>query len=288
MGTLYLVGTPIGNLEDITLRALRVLREVDLIAAEDTRRTSKLLKHYDIHTPLTSYHEHNQRQKLPLILRALEEGDVALVSDAGMPGISDPGYELVRAAIERGIRVVPVPGPSAVVTALVASGLSATRFTYLGFLPRKRQERQQALREVASLPHTLVFFEAPHRLVGTLADMVEVLGPNRRIAVARELTKVHEEFWRGTLEAALAYFRETTPRGEFTLVVEGAPPDADHEEEAPWDEALVRQALQRLRQEGITGSRAVKEVSRLARWPRREVYRLWLQLQEEHNPAPGE
>lgn len=287
MGTLYLVGTPIGNLEDITLRALRVLREVNLIAAEDTRRTAKLLRHYDIHTPLTSYHEYNRRQKLPVLLQALQQGDVALVSDAGMPGISDPGHELVCAAIEQGVRVVPVPGPSAVVTALVASGLPADRFTYLGFLPRERQERRRALQDVADIPHTLVFFEAPHRLVDTLADMVEVLGGYRRVAVARELTKVHEEFWRGTLEEALAHFRETPPRGEFTLVVEGAPP-ASPAEEAPWDEALVRQALVNLKAEGVTGSRAVKEVARLARRPRREVYRIWLDLQAEDAQETGE
>lgn len=287
MGTLYLVGTPIGNLEDITLRALRVLREVDLIAAEDTRRTAKLLRHYDIHTPLTSYHEHNRRQKLPVLLQALQQGDVALVSDAGMPGISDPGHELVRAAIEQGVRVVPVPGPSAVVTALVASGLPADRFTYLGFLPRERPERRRALQDVADIPHTLVLFEAPHRLVDTLADMVEVLGGHRRVAVARELTKVHEEFWRGTLEEALAHFRETPPRGEFTLVVEGAPP-VSPAEEAPWDEALVRQALVNLKAEGVTGSRAVKEVARMARRPRRDVYRIWLDLQAEHAQETGE
>ncbi len=279
MGTLYVVGTPIGNLEDITLRALRVLREVDLIAAEDTRRTAKLLRRYDIHTPLTSYHEHNRRRKLPVLIQALGEGDVALVSDAGMPGISDPGYELVARAIGHGIRVVPVPGPSAVIAALVASGLPCEPFTYLGFLPRRRPDRRRLLREVASVPHTLVVFEAPHRLAESLADMAELLGDERRVVVARELTKVHEEFWRGTLGEALAHVRVTPPRGELTLVVEGA--GADTGGEPPWAAERVRQALRHLASQGVTGSRAVKDVARRARWPRRDVYQVWLELQEE-------
>ncbi|MDQ7028417.1 MAG: 16S rRNA (cytidine(1402)-2'-O)-methyltransferase [Ardenticatenia bacterium] len=280
MGTLYVVGTPIGNLEDITLRALRVLREVDLIAAEDTRRTATLLQRHGIRTRLTSYHAHNRHHKLPVLLRALADGaDVALVSDAGMPGISDPGYELVARAVEQGVRVVPVPGPSAVIAALVAAGLPCDHFTFLGFLPRKRSARRHLLHEVASWPHTLVVFEAPHRLVKSLADMVELLGGERRVAVARELTKVHEEFWRGTLEGALTHFRTTPPRGELTLVIEGVPPSKG--DEHPWSVDRVRQALHHLASQGVTGSRAVKEVARLARWPRREVYHVWLELQGE-------
>ena len=269
MGTLYVVGTPIGNLEDISLRALRILRQVDLIAAEDTRTTRKLLARYGIETPFTSYHEHNKLIKLDYLLKTLREKDVALVSEAGMPGLSDPGYELIRAAIERGIPVVPVPGPSALVTALVVSGLPTDSFVYLGFLPRRREERRRLLELVARERRTLVAFEAPHRLLATLADLKEVLG-DRRIAIARELTKVHEEVWRGTTGEALARFEEAPPRGEFTLVIEGA-------KEARWDKDRVRQALRRMLGEGVGTREAVKAVAELAGWPKREVYELALE-----------
>lgn len=275
MGTLYIVGTPIGNLEDITLRALRILREVQLIAAEDTRHTRKLLAHYDIHTPLTSYHEHNRFAKLPAILDALNRGDVALVSDAGMPGISDPGVELVQAAVQAGHTVSPVPGPSALIAALVASGLPTEAFAFFGFLPRKPDERRACLQNLAAWPHTLIFYEAPHRLAATLEDMATVLGGDRRIVIARELTKLHEAFWRGTLAEALSMVRETPPRGEITLVVEGAPPDTSAEPDQ-WSREQVETALRRLAAEGITGSRAVKQVARLSGWPRDEVYATWL------------
>ena len=182
MPTLYLVATPIGNLEDITLRALRVLKECTLIAAEDTRKTQRLTARYDIHTPLTSYYEHNKLGKLDAILAALDRGDVAVVSEAGMPGISDPGYELVRAAVERGITVVPLPGASAPVAALTASGLPTDRFLYLGFLPRRAGERRRALTELRTFPHTMIAFEAPHRLADALADIGAILGPARRVA----------------------------------------------------------------------------------------------------------
>ena len=276
MGTLYVVGTPIGNLEDISLRALRILRQVDLIAAEDTRTTRKLLARYGIETPLTSYHEHNKLTKLDYLLETLREKDVALVSEAGMPGLSDPGYELIRAAIERGIPVVPVPGPSALVTALVVSGLPTDSFVYLGFLPRRREERRRLLELVARERRTLVAFEAPHRLLATLADLKEVLG-DRRIAIARELTKVHEEVWRGTTGEALARFEETPPRGEFTLVIEGA-------KEARWDEERVRRALRRMLGEGVGTREAVKAVAELAGWPKREVYELALEEGEGDQP----
>ena len=276
MGTLYVVGTPIGNLEDISLRALRILRQVDLIAAEDTRTTRKLLARYGIETPLTSYHEHNKLTKLDYLLKTLREKDVALVSEAGMPGLSDPGYELIRAAIERGIPVVPVPGPSALVTALVVSGLPTDSFVYLGFLPRRREERRRLLELVARERRTLVAFEAPHRLLATLADLKEVLG-DRRIAIARELTKVHEEVWRGTTGEALARFEEAPPRGEFTLVIEGA-------KEARWDEERVRQALRRMLGEGVGTREAVKAVAELAGWPKREVYELALEEGEGDQP----
>jgi len=276
LGTLYVVGTPIGNLEDISLRALRILRQVDLIAAEDTRTTRKLLARYGIETPLTSYHEHNKLTKLDYLLETLRQKDVALVSEAGMPGLSDPGYELIRAAIERGIPVVPVPGPSALVTALVVSGLPTDSFVYLGFLPRRREERRRLLESVARERRTLVAFEAPHRLLATLADLKEVLG-DRRIAIARELTKVHEEVWRGTTDEALARFEEAPPRGEFTLVIEGA-------KEARWDEERVRQALRRMLREGVGTREGVKAVAELAGWPKREVYELALEEGEGDQP----
>ena len=218
MSNLYVVATPIGNLEDITLRALRIMREVNLIAAEDTRKTRRLLAAYEIKTPMTSYHEHNKLTKLDYILNCLENGDVALVSSAGMPGISDPGYELIIAAHQRNIPVVPVPGASAVMTALAVSGLPTDRFIYLGFLPGKGAERRRRLESVAGETGTVIAFEAPHRLKAALKDMLLVLG-DREVAVCRELTKIHEEVFRGTVSQAVARFTE--PRGEFTLVIAG-------------------------------------------------------------------
>ena len=215
---LYAIATPIGNLEDISLRALRCLREVKLIAAEDTRTTRHLLNFYNIKTPVTSYHEYSKRAKLDYLLDCLEEGDVALVSEAGMPGLSDPGYKLIVAAIERGILVVPVPGASAVTAALVVSGLPTDQFLYLGFLPRRQGRRQRLLSSIVGEPRTIVAFEAPHRLRGTLSDIQETLG-DRRLAICRELTKVYEEVFRGRVSQAREHFTE--PRGEFTLVIEG-------------------------------------------------------------------
>lgn len=269
MGTLYVVGTPIGNLEDISLRALRILREAALIAAEDTRQTRKLLTRYEITTPLTSYYEHNKLAKLDYILTTLEEKDVALVSEAGMPGISDPGYELIQAAIARGIPVVPVPGPSALVTALAISGLPTDSFVYLGFLPRRQGERRRLLGSLAGERRTLVAFEAPHRLRKSLADLADVLG-DRQIAVARELTKIHEEVWRGSLSQALEHFERTPPRGEFTLVIAGAGEEA----QAAWDEEQVRAALAELLNEGLDKKEAIKQVAKAAHWPRRQVYKV--------------
>jgi 16S rRNA (cytidine1402-2'-O)-methyltransferase len=218
MPILYIVATPIGNLEDISLRALRVLREVRLIAAEDTRKTRRLLNAYNIETPLTSYHEHTTRAKLDHLLGHLEKDDLAVVSEAGMPGLSDPGYDLVVAAIDRGIAVVPVPGPSAVVTALVVSGLPTDRFTYVGFLPRRKGQRQRLLRSISDEPGTIVAFETPHRLDEALTDIEQILG-DRRVSICRELTKVHEEIFRGRVSQAREHFAE--PRGEFSLVIEG-------------------------------------------------------------------
>jgi 16S rRNA (cytidine1402-2'-O)-methyltransferase len=270
MGTLYLVGTPIGNLEDITLRALRVLKEVTLIAAEDTRRARILARRYEIETPITSYFEGNKLTKLDTVLGALDTGDVALISEAGMPGLSDPGYELICAAIERGYSVVPVPGPSAPVTALVVSGLPSDSFLYLGFLPRRRSERYGLLSKVAQERRTLIAFEVPHRLRASLADIVAVLG-DRPLAVCRELTKLHEEVWRGTISEARAHFDEVQPRGEFTLVIGGAP-----EESECWDEDRVRTALEELLAQGVPRPAAARRVAAASGWSRSEVYALSL------------
>lgn len=218
MPALYVIATPIGNLEDISLRALRLLREVKLIAAEDTRTTCRLLSAYHIRTPMTSYHEHSRRAKLEYLLNYVESKDLALVSEAGMPGLSDPGYKLIVAAIERGICVVPVPGASAVTTSLVVSGLPTDQFVYLGFLPRRQGQRQRLLGSLAEEPRSLVAFETPHRLGEALSDIEEILG-DRRLSVCRELTKIHEEIFRSRVSKAREHF--TDPRGEFTLVIEG-------------------------------------------------------------------
>ena len=269
MGTLYIVGTPIGNLEDITFRAVRILREVALIAAEDTRKARILLGHYEIKTPVTSFFEANERRKTDTILAALAEGDVALISEAGMPGISDPGYPLVRAAIERDIPVVPVPGPSAHTAALVASGLPTDRFLFLGFLPRKAADRRATLAEVAGLRATLLVYESPRRVRATLANALTVLG-NRPVALCRELTKLYEEIWRGDLEGAVAHLEEVPPRGEYTLVIGGAL------ERACWDEARVRAALAEMLAQGQSRSQAAREVAQRSGWRRREIYELAL------------
>lgn len=273
MGTLYLVATPIGNLEDMTARAVRVLREVRLIAAEDTRQTRKLLSHLDLHTPLTSYFEHNKLTKLETILGALGVGDVALVSDAGTPGLNDPGYELVRAALEAGYKVSPVPGPNAPVAALVASGLPTDRFLYLGYLPRKSSERRRLLEEVQDLPYTLVFLETPHRLAAALKDLHAVLG-SRNAAVARELTKLYEEIRRDTLEALVAYYQTNPPRGEITLVVAGASSQPES-----WTEAMLAAALQQALQAEEPPSQAASRLADASGWPRREIYRRLIELQ---------
>jgi 16S rRNA (cytidine1402-2'-O)-methyltransferase len=269
MGTLFLVATPIGNLEDVTLRALRVLKEVDLIAAEDTRTARKLLSRYDIHTPLIAYNDRNKRQRTPAVLERLAQGDVALVSEAGTPAISDPGQDLVRAAYDAGARVVPVPGPSAITTALAASGLPTRAFTYLGFLPRQPGARRRLLQSLADREETLVAFEAPHRLPATLADLREMLG-DRQVAVCRELTKLYEEVFRGTVHEALTHFVE--PRGEFTLVIAGAPASSVAEDVPNRAVAEMR----RLRAEGVGAQEAVARLSRRYGLPRRRLYRLWL------------
>jgi len=269
MGTLYLVATPIGNLEDLSPRAVRTLREARLIAAEDTRVTRKLLTHFDLHTPLTSYFEHNKLSKLDTILAALALGDVALVSDAGTPAINDPGYELVRAALAAGHSICPIPGPSAPLAALAASGLPTDAFLYLGYLPRKSSDRRALTAQIASLPYTLIFLESPHRLLAGLADLESGLG-DRQIAVARELTKVHEAIWHGSLSAARAYFTANEPRGEFTLVVAGK----TREEKGRWTEDKVMLAIQFGLKLGESPSTLAKRLAEESGWDRRAVYQL--------------
>lgn len=267
MATLFLVATPIGNLEDLSPRAQRVLREVKLIAAEDTRHSRTLLEHFDIHTKLTSFFEHNQRAKLDDVLAALAHGDVALISDAGMPGINDPGYLLVRAALDAGHQVSPIPGPSAPIAALAASGLPTEQFLYVGYPPRKAGERRRAFDEIASLPYTLIFLESPHRLLPTLEDLLTTLG-DRPICVAAELTKMFERFFRGRLSEAIEVYSSEPARGEFTLVVGGAQAHA-----GAWDEARVVAALEAAHQDE-TPSQTARRVAAEAGWPRSKVYDL--------------
>jgi len=270
MPALYVVATPIGNLEDVSMRALRTLREVVLIAAEDTRKTRRLLNHYDIKTPLTSYHEHNKMAKLDYLLGLLEQSDVALVSEAGTPGLSDPGYELIVAAHQRGIRVVPIPGPSAIITALAVSGLATDRFTYLGFMPHKASARKHALESVADVPTTLVILESPHRIPVTLRDIMQILG-DRKLAVCRELTKLHEEIFRGTVSQAIEHFPQ--PKGEFTIVIEGKPAKSK-----PQMTEDIEQQLYELYLSGVKAKQAVTTLAAETGLPRKELYQTWLRL----------
>ncbi len=282
-GVLYIISTPIGNLEDISLRALRLLREVSVIAAEDTRHTRKLLNHFEIITPATAYHEHNKLTRLDFLLDKLKAGEnIGLVSDAGTPCISDPGWELVRAALETGISVEAAPGPAAPVVALVLSGFAPTSFTYAGFPPRKKSELVVWLagwRAVVE-KHPLIFFEAPHRLVATLETVLETLG-DRPVAICRELTKLHQEVRREKLSESLAHFRSNEPRGEFTLVLapSGEALEGGQEDTAP-AEVDPRQRLLELKAAGIRAKEAVETVSRETTLPRRQVYDLWLNLND--------
>jgi 16S rRNA (cytidine1402-2'-O)-methyltransferase len=268
MSTLFLVATPIGNLDDITFRALNVLRDVPLIAAEDTRTARKLLTRYDIHTRLLSYNEHNMRERTPQLMHALDAGDVALVSEAGMPGVSDPGYELTVAALAAGHEVSPIPGASASVSAIAASGLPSRQFTFLGFLPRRSKERRDLFTSLAADRRTLVAFESPHRLLAALEDIRASLG-DRTLAVCRELTKLHEEIFRGTISEALVHF--TTPRGEFTLVIAGAD---DKPAEVSDDELIAE--LKLLRKGGMSARDAVSQVARTTGVSRKRLYALSL------------
>jgi 16S rRNA (cytidine1402-2'-O)-methyltransferase len=279
-GTLYIVATPIGNLEDMPPRAVRILQSVDLVAAEDTRHTGKLLHHFQIETPQLSYHDHNRAQRLPELLSKLQAGKaIALVSDAGMPGISDPGYDLVQACAAHQSPVVPIPGASAVITALSASGLPSDRFVFDGFLPAKGQVRRDRLQALRTETRTLVLYESPHRLRQTLDDLVDTLGGDRPITLARELTKLHEEFWRGTLAAAQAEFAGRSPQGEFTLVIAGAPATT-----RSFTDAALLTELRQLLQQGVSRSAASRQLAQQTNLPRRHIYQLALTLPDQAEP----
>ena len=271
MSVLYIIATPIGNLEDISLRALRLLGQVKLIAAEDTRTTRNLLKAYNIKNKVTSYYEHTKISKLDYILNHLMEGDVALVSDAGMPGLSDTGYELVSAAIERGFQVIPVPGPSAPITALVSSGLPTDQFIYLGFLPRRKPERQRLLQSINCETRTIVAFEAPHRLLATFKDMLDIIG-DRQIAVCRELTKIHEEIFRGTLSQAISHF--TQPRGEFTLVIQGG------ETKKKDIDFSIELELNKLFKQGLSAKEAISQLHSISKVSKKSLYKIWINFKK--------
>lgn len=271
VGTLYLVATPIGNLEDLSPRAKRILGEVSLIAAEDTRHSGKLLKHFNIEVPLLSYHEHNKGLRKDRVLQALEEGDVALVSDAGSPGLSDPGQELVRAAWRAGHGVTPIPGPSAPIAALTASGLVSDQFLFVGYLPREKRRRRQLLEERCRDAWPIVAFEVPHRIQEALTDLEEIFGEEREAVVCRELTKLHEEILRGPLGQLRGRVARGKVAGEYTLVIAGT------EEDSTWDESTVRAAILERMAAGEKPSDVAREVARMSGWKRREVYRLTLE-----------
>jgi 16S rRNA (cytidine1402-2'-O)-methyltransferase len=275
MSTLYLVSTPIGNLEDIGARALRILSEVPLIAAEDTRHTRKLLSHFNINTPLTSYYDHNKEEKLDRILESLKIGDVALVSNAGTPGLNDPGFLLVRAAVDAGHTISPIPGPSAPIAALVTSGLPTDKFLFLGYLPRKTNDRRKTISSVAEMPYTLIFFETPHRLLASLEDLLELL-KDRQIALACELTKMFEEIFRGSLSMAIDHYSNQPLRGEFTLVVSGK-----IEGNKQWSQSQVRETLKARLLLAEPPSVIAREVSIKSNWPRRKVYNLLTEIQKD-------
>lgn len=268
MGTLYLVATPIGNLEDITLRALRILAESSLIAAEDSRHTRKLLNHYEINTPMLSYHEHNKLVRIDKVLAKLNTGNVALVSDAGTPGLSDPGYELVCAVIDAGHIVSPIPGASAPIAAIVSSGLPTDSFLFVGYIPRKKKERSRTFQKLVNERCTIIAFESPHRLSDSLADLVEVFGIDRPVVLCREMTKMHEEFFRGSLGELMERVESENPRGEVTLIIGG------DLKPGRWDKSLVRKTVQEQIKLGKKHSEIAKEVAKKSGWKRRDVYQI--------------
>ena len=272
--TLYVVATPIGNLEDMTFRSLRILRSVQVIAAEDTRHTGKLLQHFQVTTPQISYHQHNARQRIPQLIDRLQQGQsIALVTDAGVPTISDPGGELIQACIEKEISVVPIPGASAVITALSAAGLATDRFVFEGFLPAKPKARRQHLQALAPETRTLVFYESPHRLREMLKDLETCLGSDRCLVLARELTKLHEEFWRGTIQDAILHYADQNPQGEYTVVVAGARITAP-----VWSEEQMLEELQALLDKGVSRSEAARQLADIAPLSKRDLYQLSLTL----------
>ena len=273
-GTLYIVGTPIGNLEDTTFRAIKTLQEVDLIAAEDTRHTSKLLQHFQILTPQLSYHQHNEQSRIPELIEKLNQGKaIALVTDAGMPAISDPGYELVKVCVEANISVVPIPGVTASITALCASGLPTNKFIFIGFLPTKIKLREEQLEKLSNSLETVVLYESPYKLLQTLEDLAKILGGNRKIVLARELTKLHEEFWRGTVGQAIIHYQNNQPKGEFTLVIAGAEPELP-----VLSEDTIKQELQELFAQGISRSQASRQLSQKINLSRRKIYQIALKI----------
>lgn len=272
-GILYLCATPIGNLEDITLRVLRTLKEVDLIAAEDTRHSIKLLNHLGIDTPMTSYHEFNKVEKAKYLVQKLLEGtNIALITDAGTPGISDPGEELVKQAYEAGVTVTSLPGPAACITALTLSGLSTRRFAFEAFLPADKKEKQRILEQLKKETRTIIIYEAPHRLVRTLEELLKALG-NRKMTLLRELTKKHETVFQTTIEELIAYYEEEEPRGECVLVIEGSS-FKEQEEEArqQWEEITIEEHMERYLKEGMDRKEAMKQVAKDRGIPKREVY----------------
>ncbi|MDE5101662.1 MAG: 16S rRNA (cytidine(1402)-2'-O)-methyltransferase [Trichodesmium sp. St19_bin2] len=272
--TLYIVGTPIGNLEDTTFRAIQTLQKVDLIAAEDTRHTSKLLQHFHIQTPQLSYHQHNEQSRIPELIEKLNQGKtIALVTDAGMPGISDPGYELVKACVEENISIVPIPGVTASITALCASGLPTNKFIFIGFLPTKIKLREEQLEKLSNLLETIVLYESPYRLLQTLEDLGKILGENRKIVLARELTKLREEFWRGTVGEAVIHYQSNQPKGEFTLVITGSEPELP-----VLSEDTIKQELQELFAQGISRSQASRQLAQKINLSRRTIYQIALKI----------
>lgn len=274
-GTLYLVPTPIGNLEDMTFRAIRTLNEVDLIASEDTRNTQKLLNHFEIKTSQISFHEHNSQERIGQLIERLENGsDIAQVSDAGMPSISDPGHDLVVACIESGITVVPLPGANAALTALIASGLSPQPFYFYGFLPRKKKDQIEALEELNQRPETVILYESPHRLKEVLKNMGTVLGDTRKIVLCRELTKRYEEFIRGTLSEVLQWAQTSEIRGEFCLIAEGnSEGSLFPEEDTSWNTLTIQEHVQLMMEEhNLRSKEAIKEVAKVRELKKQEVY----------------
>ena len=280
-GKLYLCATPIGNLEDMTFRVVRTLREADLIAAEDTRNSIKLLNHFDIKTPMTSYHEYNRIEKARYLVEQMREGkNVALITDAGTPGISDPGEDLVRLAYEAGIEVTSLPGACACVTALTLSGLSTRRFCFEAFLPQDKKERQTILEELKTETRTVILYEAPHRLVRTLEELLENLG-DRRITLCRELTKKHETVFLSTLSGTLEYYRDREPKGECVIVMEGrSREEMRGEERRSWEEMDIREHMDLYLSRGMDQKAAMKAVAKDRRIGKRDVYRMVLEGKE--------